>query len=328
MNKKDIYEILIEEKGFKFKKYREKWDKAGKGEIELDYPLHLNFELNFGCNLRCPACLHSLSFKDWPYKVDPNKNISFNKFCEIIDEGVKYGLCSIELNGENEPFLYKDIIRCIEYTKEKNILHILLHTNGTLLTNKLLEEIVKSGLTNISFSLDAATKETYDKIRVGGDYDRVVKNIYELLEIKKKYKSVFPLVRLSFYRNKINFAEASQFKKMWEDKVDLVSFSYFYNPFIGTNRYEEIEKKYRVEGYRPDACTEPYQRLFIFNNGNVAPCCSMFGGNLIVGNIYKDSIYDIWNYGKAKSLRKNMREGGYGGEICKKCYIGYMRKKV
>ena len=326
--KKDIYKILIEKIGVDFKNYRDRWDKAGRGDISLNYPLHLNFELNFGCNLKCPACLNALPLKDWPYKVDPKSQISFDKFRKIIDEGIEYGLPAIELNGENEPFLYKDIIKCIIYAKEKGILHILLHTNGTLLTEELLSEIIDSGLTNISFSLDAATKETYDKIRVGGDYDKVVKNINILLEMKKKREFIFPLVRVSFYRNKINFSEISQFKEIWEDKVDFVSFSHFYNPFVGVDRYNSIENEYRVEGYRPDLCIEPLQRLFIFNNGNVAPCCSMFGGNLIMGNIHDSSIYDIWNSDELKKLRENRRQKKSLPEICKKCYLGYMRREI
>ena len=109
--------------GYRIKRYREEWDESLNGKI-FDYPLHLNFELTAGCNLKCGMCLHSLLIKDWSYKVDIKKNISFKKYCEIIDEGIKYGLCSIELNGINEPLFKKDIYRYILYAKQKGILII------------------------------------------------------------------------------------------------------------------------------------------------------------------------------------------------------------
>ena len=272
--------------------------------------------------------MHSLDIEKWPYKVFPNEQISFEKFCSIIDESIIYNLPSIELNGENEPFLYKDLIKCIKYAKKKGILQISLHTNGVLLNKKLLKEVIDSGLTNISFSVDAVKEETYNKIRVGGNYNKVVKNINNLLEMKKEYNSIFPLIRVSFYKNKINYNEISEFRKVWENKVDVVSFSSFYNPFVESSKYNMIEKRYRIEGYRTDLCYEPYQRLFIFNNGNVSPCCTMFGGNLIVGNIYKNSIYDIWHGNKIGKIRNKLRNKKSWADACRKCHIGYMRKGI
>jgi radical SAM protein with 4Fe4S-binding SPASM domain len=326
--KKDIYKILSKEVSSRIKEYRKKWDQAGRGKIELDFPLHLNFELKIGCNLKCPSCLCSLPFKDWPYEVDIKKEIKFDKFCKVIDEGARYGLPSIELNGVNEPFLYNKIVKCIEYASKKGILQISLHTNALLLTEKLSRQLIKSGLTNISFSLDAFYKDTYDKIRVGGNYDKVMNNIDSFLRIKKEMNSGLPLTRVSMTRNKINFNEINKFEEYWENKVDIVSTSFFYNPFVGNDKYEQIDKMYRLEKREDYICYQPYQRLFIFNNGNVAPCCSMFGGNLIIGNINDSSIYSMWNNNKIKKLRQNIKNGKSLPESCKKCKVGIFGKNV
>ena len=55
-------------------------------------------------------------------------------------------------------------------------MHISLHTNALLLTEELSYQLVKSGLTTISFSLDAVREETYNKIRVGSNYKKGMKN--------------------------------------------------------------------------------------------------------------------------------------------------------
>ncbi len=320
--KKDIYDILYKKYGKPFKVYRDNWDKAEKGEIETSFPLHINFEFKIGCNLKCLACLCSLPFKDWPYKVDIKEEIEFSRFCKIIDEGVKYGLPSIELNGVNEPFLYDDIIKCIEYARKKGVMHISLHTNALLLTEELSYQIIESGLTTLSFSLDAIREETYNKIRVGSNYKKVIKNIGNFLRIKKESNLTFPLTRVSMVRSKINCNEIDEFKEYWKNKIDIISTSFFYNPFVGNVKYDQIDKEYRVEEREDYVCYQPYQRLFIFNNGNVAPCCSMFGGNQVVGNIGDNSIYDIWNGNKIKAIRQNIKDKKTLPLPCQKCKIG------
>ena len=102
-------------------------------------------------------------------------------------------------------------------------------------------------------------------------------------------------------------------------KVDFYSTSYFCNPFVGKNNYEEIDKKYRLKNDINFNCYEPNVRLLIQNNGNVCPCCSFFAGEMIVGNIYKNTIYDIWNSDKMKELRSNINNKKT--EACQKCII-------
>ena len=54
-------------------------------------------------------CILSIPLKKRFYREEPRKKVSFEKYCEIIDEGVLHGLSSIQLSGTNEPLLLKDI---------------------------------------------------------------------------------------------------------------------------------------------------------------------------------------------------------------------------
>ena len=62
----------------------------------------------------------------------------------------------------------------------------MLNTNGTLLPEERSRKFLKSGITRLRFSLDAATKETYEKVRLGGKYDVTMRNIENFLRIKKE----------------------------------------------------------------------------------------------------------------------------------------------
>jgi len=256
--------------------------------------------------------------EDWNYRVDTSKKISFDKYKEIIDEGSKNDLFSVEFNGINEPLLKKDICRYIKYIHEKQIPVSSLHTNATLLTEDRSKDLIDSGLKIIIFSVDAIKASTYNKIRVGSDYDRVLKNINYFLDIRKQQKSIFPLVQMSFSKNKFNYEELPDYIKYWESKVDFISTSSFSNPFMGGSKEKYAEEKYRYDSYIMEECYEPFQRLLIRNDGKVHFCCSFFGGEKVIGDIYENSISEIWHCDKLNKVRSSMNSDGEVS-ICQKC---------
>ena len=99
------------------------WEKASNFEIETDFPLQIEFELHNACNYRCSFCPYSFEKKDMPKNFDlpvKEKILDFELYKKIIDEGSKNGLKAIELGYNTEPLLYKNLIKAIEYTKQKN----------------------------------------------------------------------------------------------------------------------------------------------------------------------------------------------------------------
>ena len=319
-SKGDPYQRLEQELGPSVREYRKKWEATSKNLLEIPYPLHLNIELAYGCNLRCGFCIFSLPPKAMNYTAKPKDKIPFEKYCQIIDEGLKYGLCSIALNGYNEPLLQKDIVRYINYAKNAGVLDISLHTNGLLLTEDLSKELIDSGLTIIMFSIDAATKQTYERIRKSPHFNKVINNILQFIELKKTKNKLLPLTRVSFVENKINHLELKDFISFWKDKVDYFMIQSFCNPFVDNKEFNKIEDEYRFENIPFVICTEPFQRLTITCDGNVLPCCSYYGLDLIMGNIYKDSLYNIWNGKKIKELRLKVNSSkSQQPQACKKC---------
>ena len=109
----------------------------------------------------------------------------FEFFKEILDFSVKKGTKAIKLNYINEPLIRNDFIKFIDYAKKVGILDIYFSTNGILLNKKISTDLIKSGLTRIQISIDAITKETYDKVRPGGNYNKIIENINEFLLIKQ-----------------------------------------------------------------------------------------------------------------------------------------------
>ncbi|MCA9407330.1 MAG: radical SAM protein [Candidatus Omnitrophica bacterium] len=318
---KSYHDILGEELGERYWDYRKRWDRASKCEIVQDYPLHLNFEIFYGCNFRCPFCILSTPIKDRGYKVDTKAKISFEKYCEIIDEGVKHGLCAVQLNGYNEPFLLKDIARYIRYAKNAGVLDIYVVSNGSALKPEMAEEIIDAGLTQIKFSIDSLNRETYSKMRVGGDFDVTMRNINHFLEVKKKLGKKLPITRVSFLKAKENINELDDFINYWVERVDYITIQDMINPFLDDpEKYKKFEESLRLKKIEFKECPIPYQRLIIRNDGSVLPCCTSYGYKLPLGNINQSSIYDIWNSDKTKNLRNKINGGPDSEPLpCKKC---------
>ena len=95
-------------------------------------------------------------------------NTLFEKIIkEILKEQLKFTYIYLFL--QNEPLLDKDIFKKFRLIKKLSDDKIKtgLVTNGTLFTKEKIQELEKSEIDELIFSLDALTEETYKKIRQG-----------------------------------------------------------------------------------------------------------------------------------------------------------------
>ncbi len=321
--KKDPHEILGEVFGKPFKEYREKWDAAERMELKLNYPLHVDLEINYACNLKCPMCTLSLPKEEIAKTGDQKKKLTYDTAIKLINEGSREGQVALGLNGINEPLLTPWLPKVVKHARDSGYLDILFCTNGVLLTEDKSSQLIDAGLTRLQISLDAMTKETYDKIRVGSNFELVMKNIESLLRIREEKKSVLPLVRVSFVTTSINEHEREEFIKYWGKRVDFLSIQQYSNPFEGQERKlkESLRAKTIEFGYDTGfQCPKPWVRALVRNDGSVQPCCDFHGQKLIMGNIHEQSLKSLWNSPKWEDLRKLHAEGKYyENPVCNDC---------
>ncbi|HLC65879.1 MAG TPA: radical SAM protein [Candidatus Nanoarchaeia archaeon] len=99
--------------------------------------------------------------------------------------------CELEVNigTQGEPFLYAPIVELImDIAKIPNVKTISINTNGTFLTERLVDELAKAGLTRINLSVNAMDAETAKKIAGTKSYDinrikRIIPYIQEKMDI-------------------------------------------------------------------------------------------------------------------------------------------------
>lgn len=291
----------------KYFKYRLKWYLCSKLKLVPKYPICLNIEPTNACNLKCIMCYNN--------DVKTKKGImDLDLYKKIIDESSLYNLESIKLSWRGEPLLNSNIIEMIRYAKEKNVLDVSFNTNALLLTDELSEQLIDSNLDMILFSVDGATKETYEKIRVGGDYDKMVKNIKRFLEIKKQKKSKFPYTRIQFVKMDENCNETELLVNTWNSLVDKILIF----PSLPLKFDINAMKEFNVIRRKP--CDQLWKRLSITWDGNVSMCCTDWKPDIVLGNINTDTIYSLWHGTKLNSIRNMHKNGLYDKiSICKDC---------
>ena len=291
--------------------FRTNYEKAGKFE-ELESPVQLDIELNGGCNMKCPFCLHGYGDKR------PNTLIPIERYKKLIDGAVAFGIKGLKLNYINEPMLRKDLEQCIDYAKSAGILNVYMVTNGTLLNAKRRDSMLNCGITKIFISVDATTSETYNKQRLSGKFDMVVKNILDFIEERNKRKLKYPLVRVSFLRNSINIHEEEGFQKFWEDKADMIAFQKM-------NDLPDLDSGLTIKDQvkETEGCTFPFKQLVVDHQGDILPCCKMGGKKLALGNIENMTLKSAWNSDKMKNLKLMHKENRWReNPVCKRCING------
>ena len=317
----DPHRALVESIGPAYAEYRVEWEQTTSLELERDFPVQLDIELNVSCNLKCPMCTWSIEAGAGEGK---SSWMPFEFYQHLVTEGVARGLRAVNLNYVNEPLIRRDIPKFVKFAREAGAVEVMFNTNGTIFNDDLGRELIEAGLTKISFSLDAFTEPTYRKVRIGGDYTKVMKNVHRFLEIRKELGSKLPIVKLTFLRMSDNEHELEPFIEYWRDKVELFSIQNLYNPFDGELGRERA--KHFVNGHPGQVagtprCPSPFQRATVRSNGDVLPCCNMRAAEtLVMGNINRTPLADIWNSDNMKHLRMLHKTGRYAeNAICKAC---------
>jgi radical SAM protein with 4Fe4S-binding SPASM domain len=295
-----------------WKEFRDKYKQANNFNI-FNYPIQIDIELNGGCNMKCPFCIHG-----YVNKKIPNILLSFDAFKKIIDEAVSLGTRGLKLNYINEPMLRKDLEQFIKYAKTAGILNIYFVTNGTLLIPKRWDSIFSSGLTKIFVSVDATTEEIYNKQRLSGQFDKIKNNIISFIEERNRRNLQWPLVRVSFLKNQINLHQEKDFFDFWKDKADFIAFQKMNDlPDINTGltlpNLKEKDKR----------CSFPFKQLVIDHQGDILPCCKLGGKKLALGNIKTMTLKQAWNSESMLKLQKLHKNNQWQqNSVCKRCIDG------
>ena len=141
---------------------------------------------------------------------------------KILKECKQNKMPAIQLDHEAESMMNPKLFDMLKQSTEAGIFDTWLHTNGQMLSEKNGRKLIEGGLKKLNISIDAFSKETYEKIRVGGKYDKLINNVKTFLRLIK-----------ATYLNRVSFVEQKDFheKDFITSGKDEVTIHTFQNGF-------------------------------------------------------------------------------------------------
>ena len=188
----------------------EYWLDERDGDLVLHYCLpdarKLYIEATTACNLDCHTCIrHS-----W---TDPNAHMSRETFQRILDGLDAFPkLERVVFTSFGEPLVHPRLLEMIAALRERG-LGVTLGTNGLLLTEKVLRELIRLGVDQLVVSIDGVNPETYADIR-GVQQRMIIENIDLLNRLKQELKVNHPVLGIEFVALRSNVTEVEQLPEL------------------------------------------------------------------------------------------------------------------
>ena len=282
------------------------------------YPLRrLAIEITNVCNADCSFCAYR-------YMKRKKELLSNKDFEFFLKRYVEYGGGELKLTPiVGDPLIDKNLIAKIKMAKAtKKITHLYAYTNLIGLDNFNIREFLQSGIDKIDISLCIGSKEMYRRLFGVNCYERVIENLAKLLYCNKLLGNKVKVdIILRCDKPYDDIFASKTYKKIIAlgGKIRVVE---NYDNWTGLIKQEDLPKgqQFRKIGKMKEPCSLFYKGVMILMNGDVTACwCRDLQGTLIIGNIYKNSLKEIWEGKELKALRDNWYKGKIP-KICKKCY--------
>ncbi len=295
------------------------------------FPWNIEIEITTRCHLRCIMCEHTF-FPD----TERNWDLPFEDFKKIINQFPRLFWCNP--TGEGSAFFNKDYMRMLKYLAKKGVCIDLVDSFDRL-DRKTIRQLVELPVHRLWLSLDGINKETYEKIKVGANFDRVIENVKYLVSYRNQKKSPVPelCVRFVIMRSNINqmpdFVDfvhnldpnvyAIEFTRLMEfpGVMDLIT-------DVPERIIEETKKRGKQHGIllHINANVPHHERSlpsitecvywsdpYIMKDGYVISCCASLMSNkreqlrrLAFGNIHEKSLKEIWDSPAYKKFRRQV----------------------
>ena len=294
----------------------EQFHKTEEGSsLTVDFPKNLMIEITNACNLRCVMCYNRLMKRKKGFMDEET-------FQLVLNNAKKIGIEMIGLYTTGEPFLHPKIYDIIKLAKRMGFRYVYITSNGVLLDKDRIDRIFESGLDSIKFSIDAASRETYDKLRPGGDFDRVFSNVKMLRERRDKLNSKLRIFASFVVTNK-NQEELEQFRELCKDLIDEVSIAFVSNQSgLQKEEFQDLVIN-NVENRMvrtKNICPLLWDRIIVTYDGKYTICSEDFEGALIYGDIHDEPMKDAWNNDKIRAYRKMFQNEDFNlSPRCKDC---------
>lgn len=298
-------------------------------------PRRVVLELTNVCNLRCIMCGRNDHFKATTFDLDYLKKI----------EPILNRTEEVTLFGWGEPTIHPQFVDILKYLDKYPVRKYFV-TNGMRL-DKIKDAIFDHHVDIMAISLDGANAKTNNSIRCGGDFDKIIASVKDIVAERKK-RGYGPYMNFVMTGMQQNIAELPEMVALAHDvgieEVKLVYLTVFTPELLGQSlwkrqgavqdvfeRAEALADELGVSLKLPylqgndvadlkshKTCYVGWRDLFIGSDGYVRPCQST-AMKLFAYDKYAD-FWDMWNSEEFQDFRSRVNVEGKMPPECKNCY--------
>lgn len=286
------------------------WLKTGR-RFRPSFPRTVEFQTLSVCNAKCIFCPHSQS----PEMI-PHGRMEDGLIDKIVSECARHPVGHINPYLTNEPLADKrmpDILRLIRrkcwfFTKTK------INTNAALLTEEVGRKLLDSGLSQLWFSVNGYSPETY-RASMDLDFETSMRNIDNFLALKKKLNKKRPGLRVTTLATKLVEHELEGAERYWKERGVRFGVHRMDNR-AGDGVRDLGVKKFRLRRN----CDLFLKQAYIVENGDMILCCHDWRQTVVLGNVAETSIREVWNSRNFLDRIYEFYAGDFTNlEICRKC---------
>ena len=294
----------------------------------LPFPRTIQLQTINACQAACIMCPYTTYSK-----IFPRGRMDDALFDKVVTEIAAHPeVHTFVPMLQNEPLLDKKLFDRIARFKAITAgrIRVELVTNGAFLTEEVVEQIRRVRLDILDISLDAATRETYEKIRVGLDFDQVIAGVERVVAAHLRDTSIF--VRL--VRQRANMGEVHEFTRRWRARGVSV---FIYSAHDRAGSVERFDDRIRLSERELPVlqraerrasrvwfrhCPIPFAMTNILHNGDMLMCVHDWGRKVVLGNVRDATIAELWNGERMREVRRLVSERRYSDvPSCRDCSL-------
>lgn len=289
------------------------------GRLKAEFPSQVIVDATEVCNLECIHCPHPQFKKSEHYDgrfLEPGLN---TKLVDEVREGGAGHTEYIRYTSEGEPLIHPKIFELLGYAVSNSGTTVSLTTNGTLLDERRVEQLLEVGVHVVDISIDAFTPETYAAVRVKGDLNVTAANVERLLR-RSEAGGRRTKVVVSYVEQPQNQHETEDFERYWRDQgADYVVVRRLHSNAGAIVTVAELLQKRSVATDR-HPCLYPWERMTLTPGGHLAFCPQDWVHGSTVTDYRSTTIRETWRGEFYDQLREAHLKNEFEGHgFCGQC---------
>jgi len=247
------------------------------------------------------------------------------KLCNELKESSIQG---VRLIRWGEPTMHPMFLEILKKLKDTGKA-IHFNTNGTLLNKDSIQKIVEMEIDSVKFSFQGVDQESYEEMRYGSSWDKLMENIHLMNELRgdreKPYIQISTTTTAETEKQIHNFIEMvsplCDYANVGKTKLCHLEIERMKISEDRKRKFLELKERESLQRQRPGVCVEIYDKLSVNWDGTVTGCCGDYDGMMLVGDLRRETLHDIYHGERINRVREIISRNAYDDiPLCRTCY--------